>query len=137
MNPSILFVNVLVKRSTSHRSQPRGDVGIRIEQISPITQAHTPAQSQAYLDTASKSLRAIFVSVRKRHFLVGYKAQNPSRGWWPRLVSQRLRSLKQAFSSPYKDRAQALNSYGHFYYAQPQTTQLPHPKNRCPVASRA
>jgi hypothetical protein len=62
-----------------------------------------------HVSLGSKSLRTIFVSLRKRHVLVSYKAQNPSRGWWPRLVLQRRRSLKQVFSSPYKDRAQALS----------------------------
>jgi hypothetical protein len=43
------------------------------------------------LGETAQNLRAIFVSVRKKHVLVSCKAQNPSSGWWRWLVLQRRR----------------------------------------------
>jgi hypothetical protein len=49
---------------------------------------------------ALKSLFTVFVGVRKKPVFVSDQAQNPSQGWWPWLILQRGRPLKQAFSSP-------------------------------------
>jgi hypothetical protein len=66
----------------------------------------------------------VFVSGRKRHFWVSYKAHNPNQGGWPWLVLQSHRLLKQAFSLPDKDRKQALRLGAGYLTRRPHTGSL-------------